>query len=247
MHLDAERMERLLDGELAPELVRSTREHLAACDDCRTRVRLAEESKGRIDALLQQLDHSIPPADIEAVIVSAERREGSPLRWAAVIVFALALGGIAYAAPVTGLRAFLQSLWHRPAVQVQPTPDSMAAPVGGAVPPATAGIAVRPGSRLVVEVIPTVRGASARVVLGEGEEVAVRSPAGAATFSSDANRLLVDVLQPATLDIEIPRSAPHVEIRVSGRRVFLSQSSRITAPTGSASAESWLLPLDRVP
>jgi len=246
MHLDAERMERLLDGELQAEVLFSTQEHLANCADCQALVQRARESVRSIHALLGSLDHPASPADLSAVV----GRTGAParrwLRWAAAIAFAMTLGGVAYAAQITGVRAFLLSLWHRTAVEAPAVPESGVAP---AVPvaPATAGIAVRPGRELTIEFRPAAGGVSARVVLGDGDEVTVRAPVGAAAFSSQARRLVVDVREAATLDIEIPRAAPHVEVRVGTRRLFLTESSRVTSASDSAGTGAWTLSLDQGP
>jgi hypothetical protein len=72
-----------------------------------------------------------------------------------------------------------------------------------------------------------VSGDSATVSLTSGDEVLVRSLDGA-NFHSDVDRLLVESNTPgARFEVEIPRSAPSVEIRVGGQVVFQKKSSRI--------------------
>jgi len=102
--------------------------------------------------------------------------------------------------------------------------------------PGVAGIAVAPGRALVILFTsPQVEG-QAQVSLTDGTEVVVRAPSGTATFTADVDRLVID--NPgsrATFEIQIPRAAPWVEIRVQGVPIFLKEGSRVTG--------SYLLPL----
>ena len=67
--------------------------------------------------------------------------------------------------------------------------------------------------------------------MADGGEVVVRAPIGAATFSSSVDRLVIDNQgAPATYEVQIPRAAPRVEIRVNGVRIFLKDGPRIIGP-----------------
>ncbi|MBA3521744.1 MAG: hypothetical protein H0T90_04475 [Gemmatimonadales bacterium] len=106
-----------------------------------------------------------------------------------------------------------------------------------------AGVAATPGKAFVIHFeLPDSAGA-ARVSLTEGEEVTVRAPSGAATFTSGAERLLVsNAGSGATFEIGIPRDAPRVEIRVAGGRIFLKDGTRIVSDQ-PAENQHYVLPL----
>ena len=61
MHLDEERVQRLLHDELAWTEVNPVREHVAQCADCRARLDLARREEDEVDALLRHLDHPAAP------------------------------------------------------------------------------------------------------------------------------------------------------------------------------------------
>ena len=58
----------------------------------------------------------------------------------------------------------------------------------------------------------------------------MRAPSGAATFTTDTDRLLVaDRGAPDTFAIELPHSAPRVELLAGDQRILLAERGRITA------------------
>jgi hypothetical protein len=222
MHLDLEQLERALHGELRPDdgLVR---EHLAECQQCRLRVSEAERDEAWIMEQLRRLDHRqpSPPTRISS---GARRRMGwsRPQRLAAGLVLTVAAAGAAYAVPGSPLPRAVHHLVSLFEGAVRSAP--------AASPPASAsqsGIAVAPGSHFVLVFSGVVSGDSATVSLTSGDEVLVRSLDGA-NFHSEVDRLLVESNTPgAKFEVEIPRSAPSVEIQVSGGVVFRKESSRI--------------------
>jgi hypothetical protein len=86
-----------------------------------------------------------------------------------------------------------------------------------------------------------------QVSLTDGDEVQVRAPIGAAAFTTDVDRLVIDNHgSSATFEIQIPRTAPQVEIRVTGTPIFRKDRDRITAGQQSTDGHgrgSYLLPL----
>jgi hypothetical protein len=65
--------------------------------------------------------------------------------------------------------------------------------------------------------------------------VVVRARQGAATFTSELDRLVIDNRGAAsTFEIEIPRSAPRVEVRISQDRIYLKEGER-TSPLSPSS------------
>src|SRR5688572_31719644 len=110
MHLDDERVQRLLHGELEPAGERLARQHLAACEDCRTRVDEARAEEHRIFALLREVDHPAPDADPRAILAAGRGPRARWERWAAGLLLVAAAGGAAYAAPGSPLPAALDRL-----------------------------------------------------------------------------------------------------------------------------------------
>ncbi|MBA3258422.1 MAG: hypothetical protein H0T68_03015 [Gemmatimonadales bacterium] len=236
MHLDEEELQRLMHGESVPALGRSPREHMAGCAECRERLRQAERDEGEIHALLRLVDHPSPGVRAESVVAGAVAGGGGWRRWAAGIVLALTLGGVAYAAPGSPVRNWARALleWGDDAPEFAPLPP----------PPEMAGLAIAPGPALTVLFRSVSPAGHVRVSLGDGSEVRVRGPVGAATFTSDGGRLAIDNRSSdATFEIEIPRVAPRVEIRVAGERIFLKEGGRVSAAGGRAVGEVYLIPL----
>ncbi len=233
MHLDDERVQRLIDGEMSPAAATTAREHLARCADCRGRVDAAKREQDEVQALLRTVDDPPPRVDAEAIAATAEARARSAglLRWAAGVVLALCVGGAAYAVPGSPLPALVQAVVVWIGGGEAPAPPAPA-PIETAEP-RVAGISVAPGDALAILFTSRQADGRVRVSLADGPEVVVRAPLGAATFSSDADRLVIDNAGPsATFEIEIPRAAPRVEIQVAGERIFLKDGERVTGAAG---------------
>ncbi|MGH7579889.1 MAG: hypothetical protein ACREM9_06935, partial [Gemmatimonadales bacterium] len=145
MHLDEERVQRLLHGELDGAGEGAARQHLDGCRDCRALVNHAREEEHRIFGLLREVDHPPAEADPCALLPAAARARRGWGRWAAGWLLIVLAGGAAYAAPGSPLPGMLDRLIGRdPPVRPQRTDqapdDSVARP--------SAGIAVTPGNRL---------------------------------------------------------------------------------------------------
>ncbi len=240
MHLDEERIQRLLHGELDPAVERPTREHLTACADCRALLDRSRSEERRIFGLLGALDHPLPVADARAVLgVRPSSRPGWK-RWAAGFLLVAAGGGVAYAAPGSPLPSLIDRMvaWAAPAA-----PPTDQASVTEGVAPLGGGIAVAPGQRLTIRIEADRDSAVATVALIAGEEVVVRAMEGSATFASDEGRLSVRSEGPLRLEILIPRTAPAVEIESRKRPVFRVEHARVLTDTPRDSAGRWLPPL----
>ena len=224
MHLDPEQLERTLHGELRPD-DGSVREHLAGCQECRLRVSEAEQDEAWIMEQLRRLDHRQPSPPIRIGSAAARRVGWSrPQRLAAGLALTVAAAGAAYAVPGSPLPRAVHHVVRllQGSSRTSPTPPPV---------PATSrfqgGIAVAPGNHFVIVFSGVVPAGSARLSLTSGEDLLVRAVDGA-NFQSDVDRLLVESKTPgAKFEVEIPRSAPSVEIRVGGRIVFRKDSSRI--------------------
>lgn len=224
MHLDDEQLQRLLHGELTPPAEALLRGHVVACEHCHSRVEQAAREEKRVLELLRTIDHPPPHASMLAI---AARARGRRRRWgerAAAIIVALATAGVAYAAPGSPfpdlLRRLIASEERAPQAPapVRPPPR----------PESTGGITVAPGDRFTIAFAATQAGGLATVSLTDGEDVAVRAVGGNPAFASDVDRLSIDNAKgDASFEIEIPRNAPWVEIRIGDRRVLLKTAARV--------------------
>ncbi len=243
MHLDEEQVQRLLDGELAPSAAAAAREHMAGCDDCDRRVAEAVHEEREMQSLLRSLDHPPPRVSAEAVMAKTVPRDFGRFRWAAGILVSLGIAGAAYTAPGSPFPAWIDRAAHWIQGRPDPAPIAPAPPPSPDPIPDVAGIAVVPGRELVILFASRQVEGRARVSLTDGSEVVVRAPIGAATFTSDARRLVIENQGPAAFDIQIPRNAQRVEIRVDGVLAFLKEGARVTTSASTDPRGPWFLPL----
>jgi hypothetical protein len=239
MHLDDEQLQRLLHAQLPSRAARNARDHLAECTECRERFVAAQQDESQIIALLRQVDHPVPVLDPAAMVGRLHWITPPWGRWAAGILLVLGMAGAAFALPGSPVPRWIGSAVAL--LQGRESPRSPANP-----DPATllAGIAAVPGSRFIIAFQSAEPGGDARVSLSEGARVTVRAPSGAASFTSTASRVMVaNTGTGARFEIEIPRRAPRVEIRVAGARVFLKNGTRITAARSAGADGAYLIPL----
>lgn len=233
MHLDVEQVERLVAGELTADQAVAARAHAAACTTCAARVEAARSADATVSGLLQHIDREPPRVSAHAIMSPAS---ASRFGWGARAAGILALLGVAaaaYALPGSPVRKWLIGEHGASAIPV------------AAAPEVNSGIAVEPGSNLVISFARRQTAGEVHVVLSDSDVVAVSSRSGAAAFSSEEGRLAVDNHDPgATFDILIPRAAARVEIRVGDRSLFLKEGTRITA-NAAAPDGSYHLPLQQ--
>jgi hypothetical protein len=211
-----------------------------------------DDAMADVQALLRTLDHPVPPVTAESLALrartaaAAQQRVRPLVRWAAAIALAAGVTGVAYALPGSPMPRWVAALAAKLGPRSEARPSEAARPVAPAQ--ASAGIAVEPGRDLVIVFSPGRPGALGRVTLSDGAEVVVRSPAGAATFTSDAGRLVIaGTGAPDTFAIEIPRLARRVEIRLGGARVFLKDGERIDTRATRPANGAYEIPLARPP
>jgi hypothetical protein len=243
-HLDEERIQRLLDRELTSTEEAAARGHAELCIACARRISEARGEAAEVRSLLSRLDSPAPALEIGlARVVREGVREKAPPwgRWVAGFALAFAVAGIAYALPGSPVRgwmdAVVQSMRGQPGGEVPnpgtPTPD----------PPPVGGIAVAPGSNLVIRFTSPQPEGRARIVLTDGPDVVVRAPTGSATYESGNDLLVIDNRGPsATFEIEIPRSALRVEVRLEDSRLFLKDGARAEPPLPTTPIELPLVP-----
>ncbi|HET8622583.1 MAG TPA: hypothetical protein VFM14_03400 [Gemmatimonadales bacterium] len=197
-------------------------------------------------ALLRHLDHPPPKITVESIAARARRQRASERwRWAAAVLLTTSLAGVAYAAPGSPLPGWLARAAERlsPRTVLPPAPENGPAAVQS-VAPAGAGIAVIPGSKLLIVFAAPQSGGTARVTLTDGNEVTIRASTSAVDFTSERDRVRIESRGGAPdFEIAVPRAATRVEIRVADTRLFLKNGARTTAADSSALPGSWLLPL----
>ena len=215
MHLDEGQVQALLHGEAAPPVARVLREHLSACADCVGRVAEAERQDGEVARLLRLVDHAPPKVDVHTMLARAPAPQAEWRRWAAGLMLAVGLAGAAYAATDTSFRRRIAAALETSGARGVKAPHAQPpAPASGA------GVSVAPGRAFLILFTAEQRDGKARLSLTDGPDVTVRTSIGAATFTSDLGRLLIENAgSSASVDIEIPRAAARVEVQVAGRQV----------------------------
>jgi hypothetical protein len=227
VHVDEERIQRLLHGELGRADEAAVRAHLAGCEECSRRLAAMTRDEERVGSLLRALDRPAPRVDVGAIARLADARSPRIPRWAAGVVLVLGLAGVAYALPGSPLPRLVDAVveWAKG------RQDPLSPGAGDAVPPSSsaAGIAVSPGERFTILFqTPNARG-EILVRLTPGSEVEIRAPRGAATFTAGENQLVVDGRGiPTAYEIDVPATATRVEILAGKDRVFLKEGSRVT-------------------
>ncbi len=233
MHLNEEQTHRLVDGELDVEMHAAVREHLLECETCRRQFAAAESDANEVNALLRHVDHPQPDVTAGRIARAARAPKWRANHWAAGIVGALGLAGVAYAAVVI------------PASTVARWVDTVAGWFGdeghqgaGATRElsepgdrGTTGVAILPGQSFVIRFTSPVVQGEALVSLTDHPELEVRTRQGMATFSSDVDRLDVQAAPNARFEILIPREAPYVQILTGSARIFLKDGTRLVPDT----------------
>lgn len=209
MHLDEGLLQAVLDGEAQATA------HLETCVECRKRLEALREGEQVVNHALTALDHPTPTISVETVLERARRSPPPPrlLRWAAVFALLLLGAGALYAIPGSPLRRWIGGLVTHPR-----------APANTAEHPA--GVALVPGDRFRVVFSAVSRG-SVAISLTDRTTVDVRCISGTARFSAEIDGVRVETDSTAAdFVIDIPRSAPRVEVLAGERRIFLKDGPR---------------------
>jgi hypothetical protein len=242
MHLDDERIQRLLHDELG-SVAAETRLHLESCAPCRELVDEAREEERRIFGLLSQVDHARPALDPRVLLAERTASGGQWGRRAAAVILGVAIAGAAYALPGSPLPAALDKLLGTGVARRDSTPaterDRASAP--------PAGIAVPAEDGLVIRLLAEGEGAVASIELTGDEEVVVRAVEGGATFTSDPGRLTVRSSGPVRLEIHIPRTAASVEVRSGSTPVFRKVARGSVSEAAPDSMGRYIIPLGSTP
>jgi hypothetical protein len=240
MHLDEETIQRLLHGELSPEMVRAAEEHLNACPTCSSLVEDARREEEEVFGLLAGLGHPVPPLTVAGIQARQVRTRASRFRWAAGIIAALGISTAAYASPGSPLPAWIDELLGRSEPEEEAGTPSTGQP--GRESPG-GGIAVAPGANFTVHFGSPKEGGTITVTLEEGSsELQVEAAVGQATFISDVGSLRVEPEGPtAEFLVKIPSNAPSVIIQLDGETVFSRQGEETTTDALQDDLGRWLI------
>jgi anti-sigma factor RsiW len=246
-HLDEEMIQRLLHDEVPVTNELAARNHVDACAECRNRLTLARREEADLFSRLEVLDVPMPSVTLPEILArsansTAPVNRRVAWRWAAGILFALGLSGVAYAAPGSPLRAVLAKLvsWIRPS----PEP-----PATGEITPTAAagGVMMDVGERVMIELRSVQPFDSLVVTLADASQIAVRSLGGAVTFNSDVDRLSIsNASGAARIEVVIPRTAARVEIVAGGQRLYAKNGGTIiSTATDTTGGRHLILPARR--
>jgi hypothetical protein len=193
----------------------------------------------RIDALLASLDEPTPSVAVEAVLARARARASAGarwLRWAASILLALGVAGVAYAAPHSPVSAWV----GRIRTLIGLSTDDVATP---AAVPDSAGVVLDADDEVSIRFEAGGLAGHARVSLSDADEVLVRAVAGSTRFTSEPERLLVVHPGIDTMDIVIPRGAARVEIQIGSSTVLVKEGREVVTTAATDGQDGWLLTL----
>jgi hypothetical protein len=223
MHIDEERIQRLLHRELPASEEAGVRAHLERCAVCEEQFRRAEVEETDVNMLLAQLDHQLPRVNAEALLARSRGRDRWG-RWAAGIVLVAGTTSAVFALTNSPLRQWLRSPGEQTVEQLSAPTQNIRTDT-----PDEAGIAVMPSARFRILFSAPQSQGEASVSLTDSAEVFVRARGGAATFTSDDHELVIaNDGSTANYDIQLPRAATRIEIWVERRRVLVKEGSNIT-------------------
>jgi hypothetical protein len=241
MHLHDEQIQQLLDRDLASPITQEAREHLAGCAQCQLRLATAEQEDTWLSERLGLLDHAIPPVSLGVVVARARGQRPAWKRVAAGILLAVATAGVAYAVPGSPVPRWIVRIVR--VVRPEPRVDRNALPLE-VRPTSQAGIAVAPGKRFVIELSGDNTLDSAFISLTDAAELRVQARGGTTSFASDVGRLgVIHTGGPGNLAIEVPRTAPWVELRVGARRLWLKDRAAIRSDLTADESGQYRVPL----
>ncbi len=241
MHLDDERIQRALHGELDAPARTEVERHVATCESCRSRLAAARREEARIYDLLERLDAPAPVVTAGDVIertrsraFPAEAWSHGAARWAAGILAGIVIAGVAYTAPGSPLPRWVASFFGGAPRE----PRTVTIPV-----PST-GIAVDPGQHFTVRFAATQDSGVLVVGLTGGHELQVQARRGLAPLTSGAEQLTIENRgTSADWEIDVPIDAPWVEITIGDRRVFLKEGQRANADAPFDAGGRYVIPL----
>lgn len=245
MHSDIGQLHRWLDDELPKPVHEAITAHVRECVSCQAQVTDAQAAKASLHGALQLLDAPAPQVRLSAIFQRARARRSVRRRWLVAATLFIGLTGVAVASP-RAVREWVGRMVSRSGIGTNasqpPRGPAIAPPLERPVSPsrteaATAGIAVVPGRSFRVDFVNAPRSGTLSIHRSERLDVAITTPAGAATFTSSTDRVQVkNTSQTADYSIEIPADSPRIEIWIGDRRVYLKAGARVECVCTAQSA-----------
>lgn len=202
-----------------------------------------------LHGLLAAIDHPVPPLSAAAVVALAEARtrtrmhaRRTALRWAAAVLLSAGVAGVAVAAPGSPVLRWLTELVQRVSGRREmraPAPAAQGEEAGG-----MAGIAVLPGDSFTVTFTAPGAGGVVLVSFHERAEILARARPGAARFTTEPDRLLIEPRAAGdTFALEIPLTAARVELRAGGARLLVVERGRVSPASAADSLGRYVVRL----
>lgn len=240
MHLDEERVQRFLHGELEATSEVFIKRHIAECGKCRSMIEESRREEEETFLRLRAVDHDVPLLSADSLIAGIDPVRPGRFRRAAIIVFGLGVAGTAWAAPGSPVPDWIGGLLGRGGDSAPPAPVT-APPVPAATD--SAGIDVLPGTALSIRIPRPPRAGRVIFFIANTGAVRVRTRMGAAAFTSDEERIVIDV-RADSLDIfiAVPSGAPLVELFIGGRSVLRKDGPGVVASVPDEDRR-WVFPL----
>ena len=200
-----------------------------------------------LHGLLAAIDHPPPPLSADAVVALAEARtrmhaRRTALRWAAAVMLSVGVAGAAVAASGSPVLRWVTELVQRVSGRRE-GPAPAPAPQG-AQSEKMAGIAVLPGDSFTVTFTAPGAGGVVLVSFHERAEILARARPGAARFTTEPDRLLIEPRAAGdTFALEIPRRAARVELRAGGARLLVVERGRVSPASAADSLGRYVVRL----
>ncbi|MCC6772425.1 MAG: hypothetical protein IT360_14620 [Gemmatimonadaceae bacterium] len=241
-HLETGTIQALVHGELSPVEQAAAIGHEAVCEPCRAAVSQARREDAWVRGRLAALDETPPAvADVMPRVPRTPQRAQLRTRWGRAATVLVMLGGasLAWAMPtVRGpVMAWLGKAFRDATSRVaEPTPV-VQLPTPTASP--GSGVSVMPGARFTVTVAVSQQAGTVFVRVVDGADLSVRASGGNVSLESLDEALLVrNPDGDGDYFVEIPRTAPRVEVRVNATRLVLVEHG-VIAPAGIALDTGW--------
>jgi hypothetical protein len=267
MHLDDERIQRLLHGELDAAARDAAARHAEECARCARAIEDARREEELVFAALGEADHAAP--EVSAAMIAArarglaleERRARVDARprartasgWqrrAAAVLIVIAAAGAAYAVPGSPLPALLDRIIalvagsdrsHGPSESSEPAPSTPSSDE-----PVTSGIAFAPRERFSIRFASLQERGVVTVTLTDDASISVRVVGGTAPFDTDLDHVTIaNTGSTADYEIDVPNSAPWVAIEIGGERVFSKEGPAVTTNGATDASGRRVLRLSR--
>ncbi len=224
MHLDAEKIERLLANEMTPEEARVWRDHLGGCADCARQLEDAKRDDREIAGQLGLLDHAIPDTDVRRLRRRASRPALRRTLAAAALAF-LIVAAAASAMPGSPVRSWLNRVFAgAEGASRQATTGEGA----GAAAIEPSGVSVLPGGSFELVFDAVQDSGVVRISLSDEPEVSVRSEGLGVGYSVEPSRVRVlNAGSKASYRVVLPEGPTSITILVGDTPVLVKRGATI--------------------